>query len=108
MGVVHSVDPSARRCGIQSVNVRSCLRKKGPREGVLRGRLSWGRVTLGHGSVGLTRPRLPVGAEREVKVNLADYDSVLAAIEQWGLLYLVETGLPQVPEVAEREPGVVY
>lgn len=50
----------------------------------------------------------PVGAERRVRVDLADYDSVLAAIEQWGMLHLVETGLPEVPEGDEDRPGVVY
>lgn len=53
----------------------------------------------------------PVGAERTVKVTLADYGLVLAAIEQWGLLHLLETGLPT--SVPDREPdsepdGLVY
>jgi hypothetical protein len=53
----------------------------------------------------------PVGAERKARVDLADYDSVLAAIEQWGLLHLVETGLPdsEEPDEPDSEPdGLVY
>lgn len=49
----------------------------------------------------------PVPAERRVRVDLADYDSVLAAVEQWGMLHLVETGLPE-SEPESEEANVVY